>query len=81
MNPRVAALVEAHRRLETALRPRVQRHPGVITAVRAAGEAVLRHDWLTPGAFAELYQYVAPEIPFTSLEPPAGSAAAKQPTP
>ena len=70
MSARVAALAAAHLRLETALRPWTSLHPGVVAAVRAAGEAVLRHDWLTPTAFADLYQYVAPEVPFESLEPP-----------
>jgi hypothetical protein len=75
VSPRVAALIDAHRRLEAALRSRRQQHPGVVTAVRAAAEGVLHHAWLTPVEFDALYQYVAPEIPFTSLTPPAGQSA------
>lgn len=69
-SPIVATLVAAHAQLDAALEPLTSRHPGVITAVRAAGEAVLRHDWLAPEAFAEIYRYVAAEIPFESLELP-----------
>jgi hypothetical protein len=71
MGPQVAAMVEANRRIQLALLPRIQQHPGVTTAMRAASEALLRHDYLTPAQFSALYQYVAPEIPFTSLEPSA----------
>jgi hypothetical protein len=69
LSPRAAALFEADRQLETALAPRAHRHPGVASAIRAAGHAVLRHDFLTPEDLSDLYQYVEDEIPFASLGP------------
>jgi hypothetical protein len=48
--------------------------PGVAVAVRAAGHAVLRHDWLPRADFDALYAPIEPEIPFADLEPPSSGA-------
>jgi hypothetical protein len=45
--------------------------PGVAVVVRAAGDAVLRHDWLPRADFNALYAPIEPEIPFADLEPPS----------
>jgi len=67
-NPRVTRLFEATRDLEAALASHAEGHPGLIVAVRTAGQALVRHDWLTEAAFGDVYQYVEAEIPFRSLE-------------
>jgi hypothetical protein len=69
---RTDAFVDASFLIESALAPLQRTDPGVVTAVRAAGQAVLRHDWLTVSDFDAVYSYIEPEIPFADLEPPAG---------
>jgi len=54
-----------------ALVPIQRTDPGVATAVYAAGQAVLRHDWLLRADFEALYAPIESEIPFASLEPPS----------
>ena len=53
--------------IEGALRT-AEASAGVATAVRAAGLAVLRHDWHRPGGFTEVYRYVEPEVPYANVE-------------
>jgi hypothetical protein len=65
--PSTSVYFEGHRLLDEALAPLIGTHPGVTTAVRAAGEAVLRHDWLSPADFDAVYRFIEPEIPFSDL--------------
>jgi hypothetical protein len=62
------AYVDAWFRIESALEARPPSHPGLATAVRAAGQAVLRHDWLLPATFAKVYGFVESEIPYQDVE-------------
>ena len=48
---------------------------GVATAVDAAAQAVLRRDWLTDAQFHEIYQWIEPEIPLATFDPPRRSGA------
>lgn len=73
-NPHTDAYIGAYFVIESALEPFKVEHPGVATAVRSAGTAMLRHDWLPPPTFDAVYRYVEPEIPFASLQPPPASA-------
>jgi hypothetical protein len=57
--------------IENVLAPRERAEPGVATAVRAAGHAVRRHDWLSSQDFETVYRYLEPDIPFAELQPPA----------
>jgi hypothetical protein len=68
--PRTDAYIDATFSIESALEQLQRTDPGVATAVRAAGQAVLRHDWLTQSDFEAVYAFVEPEIPFADLEPP-----------
>jgi hypothetical protein len=70
-----AAYIDANFRIESALAPLERAHPGVATAVRAAGQGVLRHDWLSRTDFDAVYAYVEPDIPFARLQPPPGESA------
>lgn len=47
-------------------------HPGVAVAVRAAGQAVLHHDFLVPEDFDAVYDLIEPEIPYTMVVARAG---------
>ncbi|HEY9226805.1 MAG TPA: hypothetical protein VIP11_09175 [Gemmatimonadaceae bacterium] len=60
--------MDAHFLIESALAPLQRTDPGVVTVVRAAGQAVLRHDRLSAD-FEAVYGYIEPEIPFADLEP------------
>jgi hypothetical protein len=71
-DPITDAYVDAFFLIEATLAPFRHTDPGVAVAVRAAGQAVLRHDWLTPADFEALYAPVEPEIPFADLEPRSG---------
>jgi hypothetical protein len=73
---RTDELIDATFLIESALAPLQRTDPGVVTAVRAAGQALLRHDWLSPADFDAVYAFVEPEIPFASLEPPFGGTNA-----
>jgi len=66
-NPRTDAHADAMIAIERAIAPREGKSPGVASAIRAAGQAVLRHDWLAPEEFAATYRYVEPIIPYASL--------------
>jgi hypothetical protein len=68
---RIDAWVDANFALEAAVAQHERSDPGVATAVRAAGQAVLRHDWMSPEAFHAVYRYVESEIPYAELDPPA----------
>jgi len=61
--------VDANFLVENALATHERAHPGLATAVRAAGEAVLRHDWMPPEDFASVYAVMESEIPFAELLP------------
>jgi hypothetical protein len=61
--------VDANFLLENALREHDRAHPGLATAVRAASQAVLRHDWMPPEDFRSAYAVMEPEIPFADLTP------------
>lgn len=61
------ALADGFVAIERAVAMRERAEPGLATAVRAAGQAVLGHDFLAPDDFAAAYQYVEPVIPFASL--------------
>lgn len=66
--PRTDMYIDAWRRIEAKLLPLEHSAPGVAAAVRAAGQAVLRHDRLNPETFADVYRFVEAEIPFAELE-------------
>jgi hypothetical protein len=70
------AYIDANFLIESALTPIQRGDPGVATAVRAAGQAVLRHDWLARTDFEAVYALVEPEIPFADLEPPTSRTCA-----
>jgi hypothetical protein len=74
-NARTDLYIDASSRIETALMPYVKSDPGVVTAVHAAGHAVLRHDWMSPATFDAVYGFMEPEIPFAELERSAGNGA------
>jgi len=61
--------VDANFLLENTLKEHDRAHPGLSTAVRAAGQAVLRHDWMQPEDFRSVYAVMEPEIPFADLLP------------
>jgi hypothetical protein len=65
--PHVDAYIDASNEIESALMSLEREHPGVVTAVRSAGQAVFRHDCLSPANFHAVYRYVEPEIPFATL--------------
>lgn len=71
-SPRIDALVHASMLIESTLAPLEGTGPGVATVLRAAGQAVLRHDWLSDAEFESVYRYVEPEIPFASLDTSLG---------
>lgn len=68
--PRSDAYWDAICLIESALKHIQRTDPGVATAVRAAGQAVLRHDRLAPADFETVYSFVEPEIPYAELDPP-----------
>lgn len=72
-NPRTDAFVDATFRIEATLTPIGRTNPGVATAIRAAGHAVLRHDWLSETDFDAAYSLIEPEIPFADLVPPSNA--------
>ena len=49
----------------------MDRSRGAAVAIQAAADALIYRDWIAPEAFAAVYQYVEPEIPFASLSAPA----------
>ena len=65
--PRTDAYINAWLSIDAALTPFHRTDPGLVTVVRAAGEAVLTHDWLSPTDFDTVYGFVEPEIPFGIL--------------
>jgi hypothetical protein len=67
-DPRYAKYVDAWFAIESALHSIKVPHAGVTVAIRAAGQAVLRHDWLSAGTFAAVYGFVESEIPYATLE-------------
>jgi hypothetical protein len=67
-DPDTTAYVDAWSAIEQAVAPVATRHPGVATAVRAAGQAVLRHDWLSRETFDAVYRFVEAEIPYASID-------------
>jgi hypothetical protein len=69
-DPTTDACIDATFLIWAALAPVRRTDPGVAVAVRAAGDAVLRHDWLPRAVFDALYAPIEPEIPFADLEPP-----------
>jgi hypothetical protein len=70
-NPTTDAYIDATFLIGAALASVQRTDPGVAVAVRAAGQAVLRHDWLPRADFEALYAPIEPEIPFADLEPPS----------
>jgi hypothetical protein len=66
-NARTDMYIDASSRIELALAPFEKSDPGIVTAVRAAGRAVLRHDWMRPVSFDAVYGFIEPEIPFAEL--------------
>lgn len=73
-NPDRDRYSDAFSTIEHALARHHVRTPGISTAVRAAAQAVLRHDFLTPADFDRVYQWVAPEIPYATVDPTATTA-------
>ena len=67
-DPTTAKYVEAWFTLEAAIYPVAASHPGLAAAIRAAAQAVLRHDWLSPESFNAVYAFVEPEIPYETLD-------------
>jgi hypothetical protein len=72
-NPRTDACVNAYMLIESKITPLQHSQPGTVAVVRAAAQAVLRHDWLTPTDFAAVYGFVEPDIPFAELEANPGA--------
>lgn len=70
-DPTTDAYVDAFFLIAAALAPIRRTDPGVAVGVHAAGQAVLRHDWLAPADFEALYAPIEPDIPFADLEPPS----------
>jgi hypothetical protein len=70
-DPKHARFGDAWFAIESALQSSTA-SVGVATVVRAAGQALLRHDFLAPATFAEVYGFIEPEIPFASVEQSAG---------
>jgi hypothetical protein len=64
------AYIDAMFLIESALALLAHENRGIATVVRAAGQAVLRHDWLPRADFDAVYAFIEPEIPFAALEPP-----------
>lgn len=71
--PGTDVYIDATFLIETALMPFERTNPGLVTALRAAGQAVLRHDWLSQSDFDAMYALVEPEIPFAELAPPSSA--------
>jgi hypothetical protein len=67
-DPKSAKYVDAWFAIEAAIHSSTGRHPGVAAAIRAAGQAVLRHDWLSAETFTAVYGFVESEIPYATLE-------------
>jgi hypothetical protein len=67
-DPESAKYVDAWFAIEAAIHSSTGRHAGVAAAIRAAGQAVLRHDWLSAETFAAVYGFVESEIPYATLE-------------
>jgi hypothetical protein len=65
--PVIDACVDAFILIDNALASQARAQPGVAAAIRAAAQAVLRHDWLPPGEFEAVYTYIQPDIPFAEL--------------
>ena len=61
--------VDASFLLENTLTRHARAHPGLATTVQAAGQAVLRHDWMPPEDFIAAYAVMEPDIPFAELLP------------
>lgn len=66
-DPTTDAYIDAFFLITAALAPIRHSDPGVAVAVHAAGQAVLRHDWLPSENFDALYAPIEPEIPFAAL--------------
>jgi hypothetical protein len=67
-DPKDAKYVDASFAIESALHSMKASHAGVTVAIRAAGQAVMLHDWLSAEAFAAVYGFVESEIPYATLE-------------
>lgn len=61
--------VDASFLLDNTLASHERVHPGLATTVRAAAQAVLRHDWMSPEDFASAYAVMETEVPFAELLP------------
>lgn len=68
--PEYRDYAEAQYLIGVAVFEHAHSEPGVAAMFRAVGQAVLMHDLMAPETFMEIYRYVEPEIPFSSLEPP-----------
>jgi hypothetical protein len=66
-NARTDRFIEASNRIEREISPRIEREPGVAAALRAAGQAVLRHGLIDAETFESTYAFVEPVIPYASL--------------
>jgi hypothetical protein len=66
--------IDAWFSIQSALESKPPPHPGLAAAVHAAGQAVLRHDWLLPTTFADVYRFVESEIPYQDVERLANGA-------
>jgi hypothetical protein len=66
--PTTDAFIDAWFSINSALTPFQQTDRGLVTVVRAAGQAILRHGFLSPVDFDAVYGFVEPEIPFATLE-------------
>ncbi len=59
--------LDANKLLESVLLPHRRTNPGVVTAVRAAGQAVFRRGWMAQADFDAVYGLIEPDIPFAEL--------------
>ena len=73
--PELKAAMNAHLALEEAVLPLEPEHPGVATALRAVGNALVLHKFLAPERFASIYSFVEPQIPLSAVMPSADDAA------
>jgi hypothetical protein len=72
-NPRTDAYCDATLRIEATVTPFGRTNPGLVTAIRAAGHAVLLHDTLSETDFDAAYSLIEPEIRFADLVPPSNA--------
>lgn len=67
--------IDAQNAMEYAMARNGVLIPSVATAVRAAAHAIGLHDWLAPGTFERVYQWLEPELPYARVDPASAPVA------